>query len=169
MPEIPLRVVVNSTPIIALSLIRSLELLHHLYTEVLIPPAVFTEVLNGGIERAGIIELQNASWIRQTSLQIPRNTDLLVDLDQGEAEVIILALEQNANLVILDERLARRHARRLNLPLTGTLGVLLRAKQRGLVPSVRPLIDELHHRGIWLGDRVIAETLRLANEEEASG
>jgi predicted nucleic acid-binding protein len=101
---------------------------------------------------------------RETQLQEQRLADLLVDLDRGEAEVLALALEQQADLVILDERLARHHARRLGLPLTGTLGVLLRAKQQGLVPSVRILVDELQRSGIWLSARVVDEALSLAGE-----
>jgi uncharacterized protein len=165
MPNVPRRVVVNTTPIIALSLIGRLDLLRHLYTEVLIPPAVRAEVLSGGEERAGMIELQQAPWIRETPLQSPRSADLLVDLDRGEAEVLVLALEQQAELVILDERLARRHAQRLGLPLTGTLGVLLRAKHLGLIPSVLSMINALQRGGIWLSNHVIKETLRLADED----
>lgn len=165
MREVSRRVVVNATPIIALSLIGSIDLLRHLYVEVLIPPAVRLEVMEGGPDRAGMVELQQASWLREIPLQNPLSAALLVDLDRGEAEVLVLALEQNADLVILDERLARRHAQRLGLPLTGTLGILLRAKQQGLLSSVRSKIDELQHGGIWLSTRVIEETLHLAGED----
>jgi predicted nucleic acid-binding protein len=66
-------------------------------------------------------------------LQDPRRADLLLtDLDRGEAEVIVLAQEQDAQLVILDERLARRHARRLGLSMTGTLGGLVPSQRAGL-------------------------------------
>jgi predicted nucleic acid-binding protein len=89
---------------------------------------------------------------------------LLSDLDRGEAEVIALAQELNADLVIVDERLARRHARRLGLTLTGTLGVLLKAKERRLVPAVGPLISQLRQDGIRLDDALVAEALDLAGE-----
>lgn len=85
-------------------------------------------------------------------LQDARRAELLADLDRGEAEVIALAQELYADLVIIDERLARRHAKRLGLKVTGTLGVLLRAKTLGLVPAVRPLIEQLRQSGIRLGD-----------------
>jgi uncharacterized protein len=65
--------------------------------------------------------------------------------------------------VIIDERLGRRHARRLGLTLTGTLGVLLKAKERQLVGELKPLIDQLRQRGIRLGDDVVAE-VKLAGE-----
>lgn len=164
MPEPGRTVVVNATPVIGLALINRLDLLRHLYGEALIPPAVRAEVLAGGPASPGYVELQRAEWIRVTDLQDPRRADLLSDLDRGEAEVIALAQELSATLVIIDERLARRHARRLGLKLTGTLGVLLRAKERGLVPAVKPLIDQLQRGGFRLADFVIAEALQLAGE-----
>ena len=95
---------------------------------------------------------------------MPRRADLLSDPDRGEAEVIALAQEMEAGLVIIDERLARRHAKRLGLSLTGTLGVLLKAKQLGLVEAISPLVDQLRQGGIRLSDVVVAEVLRLAEE-----
>ena len=162
MPEGPRLVVVNTTPIIALSLVGELGLLRSLYDEVVVPSAVETEVLAGGRDGIGSSELTEASWLRVASLQDSRRADLLADLDRGEAEV--LAQELNADLVIIDERLARLHAKRLGLTLTGTLGVLLRAKQLGHVKAVAPLIDRLRQGGIHLSDVVVAEVLALADE-----
>lgn len=165
MPERLRTVIVNATPIISLALIDQLDLLRHLYDEVLIPLAVRNEVLVGGSSGIGMAELQESKWIRAISLQDPRRADLLSDLDRGEAEVIALAQELNAELVIIDERLARRHARRLGLTLTGTVGVLLRAKERKLVPAVEPLIDQLRQGGIRLDDALVIEALELAGED----
>lgn len=156
-------VVANATPVIALALISQLDLLQRLYGQVSIPPAVQAEVLAGGPGSPGFAELQS-KWIQVVSLQDPQRADLLSDLDRGEAEVIALAQELHADLVIIDERLARRHARRLGFKLTGTLGVLVKAKQRGLIPAVKPLVDQLQSGGIRLADFVVAEALQLAGE-----
>ena len=164
MPEGSRLVVVNTTPIIALSLAGELSLLHSLYDEVVVPSAVEAEVLAGGRDGIGSSELMEASWLRVASLQDARRADLLADLDRGEAEVLALAQELNADLVIIDERLARLHAKRLGLTLTGTLGVLLRAKQLGHVKAVAPLIDKLRQGGIHLSDMVVTEVLALADE-----
>jgi len=164
MPEVPRQVVVNTTPIIALALIGKLGLLQHLYGEVAVPAAVYDEVLAGGARGTGRAELQEAVWLRVMSLQDARRADLLADLDRGEAEVIALAQEIDADLVIIGERLARRHARRLGLTLTGTLGVLLKAKERGLIPRIAPLVEHFRQGDIHLSDAVITETLRLAGE-----
>jgi len=128
------------------------------------PPAVQNEVFAGRPAGIGSAELQEATWLRVIPLQDPRRADLLADLDRGEAEVIALAQELDADLVIIDERLARLHARRLGLRLTGTLGVLLKAKERGIVSSVAPLIDQLRQGGIRLSNGLVAEVLRLADE-----
>ncbi len=164
MPEIPSLVIVNATPIIALTLIGQLDLLQRLFGVVMTPPAVRAEILAGGVWGIGSAEFQEATWLKVVQLQDPRHADLLVDLDRGEAEVIGLALEVDADLVIIDERLARRHAKRLGLPLTGTVGILLRAKERGMVTSVAPLLEKLRGSGIWLGDSVVVEAMRLAGE-----
>lgn len=164
MPEGPRLVVVNTTPIIALSLVGELGLLRSLYDEVVVPSAVETEVLAGGRDGIGSSELIEASWLRVASLQDARRADLLADLDRGEAEVLALAQELSADLVIIDERLARLHAKRLGLTLTGTLGVLLRAKQLGHVKAVAPLVARLRQGGIHLSDLVVTEVLALADE-----
>ena len=165
MPEMPRLVVVNTTPIIALALLDKLDLLRQLYGQVIAPSAVWTEVLAGGSTGTGSAELREATWLRVSSLHDPRSADLLADLDRGEAEVIALALEMNADLVIIDERLARRHAKRLGLRLTGTLGVLLKSKQHGLVDSIAPLIEQLRSSGIRLSDALVATVLELADEK----
>ncbi len=165
MPESARRVVVNATPIIALSLIGKFDLLHELYGEVVTPPAVYSEILAGGSLGVGRAELSESNWLHVVTLQDPQRADLLLaDLDRGEAEVIALAQEIGADLVILDERLARQHAQRLGLQLTGTLGVLLKAKKHGLILAIAPLISELQYGGIWLSDALVEEALRLAGE-----
>lgn len=164
MPDRPRLVVVNTTPIIALSLIGQLELLHKLYDRIVVPAAVQAEVFAGGAAGIGILELREANWLEVVSLQDPRRADLIADLERGEAEVLALAQEQTVDLVITDERLARRHAKRLGMRLTGTLGVLLKAKELGMIGAVAPMIDQLRQGGIRLGDDVVTEVLRLAGE-----
>ena len=164
MPEPERLVVVNTTPIIALVLANQLPLLRRLYTAVTIPPAVQAEIRTGGPSGIGVRELEAADWIRVVPLQDPRRADLLTDLDRGEAEVLALAQEIYAGLVIVDERLARRHAKRLGLPLTGTLGLLLRAKQAQLISEVKPLIIAMRTGGIWLSDALVEEALTIARE-----
>lgn len=163
MPDTQRIVISNTTPIISLAVIQKLHLLQLLYGEVWIPTAVEDELSAGGM-RAGASELQSASYIRTVPLNDPQRARLLSDLDRGEAEVIALALEHQADLVIIDEQLGRRHAQRLGLTLTGVLGVLLRAKQQGYLTKIEPEIIQLRQAGIRLGDNLIERVLQLANE-----
>lgn len=164
MPELPSRVVSNTTPLIALSVIGHLDVLRALYTEILIPPAVHAEIMAGRFKQAGAIELNHAPWIRVVSLKDTRRASLLVDLDRGEAEAIALALELDASLLLVDERLARRYAQRVGLSISGTLGVLLKAKERGLIAELRPLIQRLLEGRIYLGEDIVRKALSLAGE-----
>jgi uncharacterized protein len=164
MPEAQRVVVVNTTPIIALALLEKLDLLKKLYGEVLIPPAVEKELIAGGSSQIGVIDFSAVGYLRRVQLKDSTRADLLSDLDRGEAEVIALGQELSADLLIIDEKLARRHAVRLGFNITGVLGVLLRAKEAGLIQAVEPLLQQLIDGGIWIGVDVRTETLRLAGE-----
>ena len=157
-------VVADTTPIIALSLVGLLNLFEGLYHRVVIPPAVRGELEAGKDRDAGAVNLAEAPWIETVPLRDSGRADLLSDLDRGEAEVLALALETQARLVVIDERLGRQHARRLGLTLTGTIGVLVRAKKRGLLSEVGPILRKLQEGGIYLARGLIQEALRLAGE-----
>jgi len=156
-------VIVNNTPLVALWSLGRLDLLRELYGEVLIPQAIYDEFL--AIERAVRQKaLADAPWITPVSLTNPQRARLYIGLDRGEAEVLALAEERAARLVIIDELRGRRYAKRLEIPLTGTLGVLLLAKEKGLVDELAPLLRQLQEAGIFLNTALIDEVLRLAGE-----
>jgi predicted nucleic acid-binding protein len=157
-------VIVNNTPLVALWVLGRLDLLRELYDEVLIPQAVYEEFV--ATERAvRQAALENAPWIRPVSLANPQRARVYIGLDLGEAEVLALAEERAARLVIIDELKGRRYAQRLEMPLTGTLGLLLLAKERGLVAKLAPLLVELQEAGLYLGAALIDRVLRLAGEK----
>lgn len=104
------------------------------------------------------------AWIEIKAVQDQKSLDYFFDLDRGEAEVLVLARETNADLVVLDEHLGRRYAQQLGLKLTGTIGVLLRSKQKGLIPSVKELLLQLKERGVWLSVSLIEKVAKMANE-----
>jgi len=141
-----------------------LDLLRELYDEVLIPQAVYEEFV--ATERAvRQAALENATWIRPVSLANPQRTRVYIGLDLGEVEVLALPEERAARLVIIDELKGRRYAQRLEMPLTGTLGLLLLAKERGLLANLAPLLVELQEVGLYLGASLIDRVLRLAGEK----
>lgn len=156
-------VVLNNTPLVALWAIGGLDLLRDLFGEVHIPPAVEAEFLaidRSLRERA----LADAPWIRTVALDNPRRALAYGGLDRGEAEVLALAEESDARLVVVDERKARRYAERLGLPLTGTLGVLLSAKEAGLIDAVAPWADKIRDAGLYLRADLVARFRELAGE-----
>jgi uncharacterized protein len=130
---------------------------------ILIPPAVWREVVEESDGRPGAVEMQRAvtaGWMVKTLVIALRQT-----LDNGEAEAIALATELQPEVVLLDDKLARRMARRLGVPVTGTLGVLLRAKQVGLIVELRSLITRLQSEGDYYIDPGLIEKALLATGE----
>lgn len=140
-------VVSDTSPITNLAAIGQLDLLQRLYANIIIPCAVYAEMVAVGKTVPGAIEIQTFGWIQtqavansQNVLDVQENHD---DIDLGEAEAIILALELKADLILMDERRGRALAANYGLNVTGLLGVLLQAKQNGLIPRVKPLMDQL--------------------------
>jgi predicted nucleic acid-binding protein len=85
-------------------------------------------------------------------------------LDQGEAAVLALAEETDASLVVIDERKTRRYAERMGLRLTGTLGLLLEAKQAGFIGSVSACVAQLREVGLFLSPGLVQKVLEIAGE-----
>lgn len=158
-------VISNNTPLVALWVLRRLELLRDLYGTVLIPAAVHAEFVatESQVRQAA---LDQASWIEIRELKYPRRILAYTGLDEGEAAVLALAEEVDAGLILLDERKARRFARRLELPVTGTVGILLLGKERGKVHSVGQCLAALDEAGLHLGRELVHEALRLAGEAD---
>ncbi|MFO0968871.1 MAG: DUF3368 domain-containing protein [Gemmataceae bacterium] len=148
------RTVSNTSCLIALESIGQLALLHRLYQEVLIPHAVANE---WGMPPPPWLKVQE---IKDHALA----QSLRLQLGPGEAQAITLAIEVGADRLILDDQRARRIATTLNVSLTGTIGVILRAKQVGIIPLVRAIFDDLQKAGLWLADALSKEALRLAGE-----
>ncbi len=125
-------VVSNTTPIISLLKLNRLELLQQLYQEIYIPLAVYNEIEAGKV-KGYYQDLVEVDWINICRVQDDQAVKYFLDLDAGESEAIILATEMNADLIILNETLGRFHAKHADLKVTGTIGVLIKAKAKGLI------------------------------------
>ena len=150
--------VVNSTPLIALSLVGQLDLLHRLFDEILIPASVYGEVVLQGRGRPGAREIAQADWlvVRNPETVSPFPPELL-GLDQGELDVILLAQEVKADWVLIDEKLARKIARAMGLRIKGTLGVLLLAYRVELTSKEEGLeaVRELAQSSVRLSAKLV--------------
>ena len=161
-------VVSNTSPLTSLAAIGQFALLHQLYRRLHIARAVWEELNAGGQHWPGRDEVAAADWVERHSVQNQALvTALRRDLDRGEAETIALALELGAGLVLLDEREGRHAAQRLELRVSGVVGILLEAKSRSAVNVIRPHLDALRHKaGFYLSDPVCYAALSLAGESE---
>lgn len=153
-----LKIVCNSSPLINLTKVNQLDLLEKLYGKITIPKAVYRELVETGIPRVGSLEVQKL--IQNGIIQVEEVTSkemvtmLQTKLDEGESEVIAMALEQNADLVIIDENDAREFARLFNLKMTGFIGVLIKAKNLGFISDLKTLLDLAISKGFWINQKL---------------
>ena len=157
-------IVSNTTPIINLAEIGRLDVLEGLFGKVVVPPAVVDELL---AKR----ELFPRAGEAAASFEVVKPTDRLLVrgfqsvVHAGEAECLAVAMENPGSLLILDDLQARALASANNLPFTGTLGLLVEAKVRGLVDEVAPLIDELRVSArFWISSGLEAQILNDVGE-----
>jgi predicted nucleic acid-binding protein len=159
------RAVVNSGPLVALSILGQLDLLPALYAECWVPQTVFNEVAVAGIGKPGAKSLQAADWQARVRVAPVPDPLLVMELDAGEAEVISLARQLSPCMAIIDERRGRRIAQHVyGLPVKGTAGLLVEARRLGLVSAVRPRLLELRAAGYFIADSVIAAACQAVGE-----
>lgn len=137
-------VVSNTSPIINLAAIGQLHLLRAVYSRLVIPQAVYREIVIAGPALPGAVEAVTEGWIESRTIAFPAELRYLQTiLDQGEAEAILLALDIPADLLLMDEKRGRRVAQSLGIPTIGLLGVLIEAKQHRVVERVQPILENL--------------------------
>ncbi|WP_008313408.1 DUF3368 domain-containing protein [Leptolyngbya sp. PCC 6406] len=159
-------IVSNTTPLSELAKIDRLDLLHSLFTKILIPPTVYAELTTGS--HPATIAVPATTWIEtRTVQQVGRIEQLLQTpgLDRGECAAIALAEELKANRLLMDERAGRKLAQMLALPTIGTIGILLLAKEEGIVSKITPLLDNLINQGTWISPNFYQQILQMAGEE----
>lgn len=158
-----LKVISNTTPVIALADIGQLDLLRKLYGKIIIPTAVMEEIQS---EPARSLVLKSKDWIEVLPVSDKSNKSMYrARLHAGEVEVMILAQELNADLVLLDDNTAKKTAAYLGLHVAGTLGVLLFAKESGLIPKIAPVLSDLENDGFFMSNTIKSLILKKAGEE----
>jgi predicted nucleic acid-binding protein len=167
-------VVSDTSPILSLALIGRLDLLRDLYGSIVIPEAVRQELMV--TNHSGTQEVAQADWISTHPTRTAPRSGASVDpdavlkllqreVDRGEAEAIGLALQLKADVLLIDERKARKLAQYLELNVVGLLDVLHEAKQRQLIPTIKPVLDDLLTRARFrLSHKLYQRTLHLVGE-----
>jgi predicted nucleic acid-binding protein len=158
-------IVINTGPIIALvAAIGELKVLSSLYRKVFVPFEVTAELHAGGPKAFAVREFEEATWLVKWTNPLNISPILTNSLDMGEASVIQLALNENVSTVCIDEPRGRSMARLSGLSITGSIGILLRAKNRGYPITIQNSIKRMTERGIWLSENVIKFALKQAGE-----
>lgn len=159
------RVIVNSTPLIALCHAGMLGVLKEVYGRIIIPQAVYDEV-TAKPDSACIQIKNNTDWIQvETITDVSDRKMYKAKLHAGEVDVMILAQsEPKADLVVIDDNAAKKTAKYLGLTVTGTIGVLLKAKKMGAISSVKEAISKLQGNGFYISDTILEMALKNAGE-----
>jgi predicted nucleic acid-binding protein len=152
-------VVSDTSPILNLAIVDRLPLLRQLYGEIIIPPAVSRELLRNGIH-------PDLSWTRVVVAEDQSAVAALrEELDPGEAEAIVIAVQLHADLLLVDEKRGRRIALDRGLEVAGLLGVLAEAKARGIITACQPILDDMIRlAGFWIGDGLRTRYLNELHE-----
>jgi len=159
-------VVSNTSPILNLAIIGQLDILKILYHKVYIPEAVYYEVSDYIFGKPDETLIKTYPWIEIRSVNHHSFIKLLLlELHEGEAEAITLALEMKSDLLLLDERHGYNIASGLNIKSVGLLGSLMEAKHNKIIPLVNPILDELIIKaGFWISNDLYNHVLRIAGE-----
>ena len=152
-------IVSNSGPLIALSKLNLLFILQDLFGGIVIPAEVWKEVVERGKGKAGSEAIEKAKWIKVQDVGDDLSVEVLCrNIDRGEAEAIILAKRINADILILDEKIAREIAMAVGLKVVGSLALIYEGIKRGIVDqTLAEIIKKMRERNIWISDEVIEE------------
>ena len=140
------------------------DLFLKLYSQIIIPAGVASEISQGIALGVSLPDLNTFTWVKIVDVSTEQLIPTLPNLGMGEREVISLSINIPDSLAVLDDGLARAYAKELNVALTGTLGILLKAKQAGLLNMLSPVLIELNALGFRVDSKTRQFVLKLAGE-----
>ena len=161
MPE---RIVVNASPLIFLSRSGHLDLLRVVCDHAVVPEAVAGEIRVRGEDDPAARALAQTEWLAVRAAPGIHPEILAWGLGRGESAVLAVARAEPGTVAVIDDLAGRRCAQSLNIPLRGTLGVVLLAKKKGKIASARAVLWRMRERGMYLSDRVLDAALGLVGE-----
>ncbi len=159
-------IISDTTPIISLIKINRIDLLEKLFGEVLIPEAVFKELITNTVFENEARIVKSSTFLKTQAVQNIKALKILQaasGLDDGESEAIILADELKSDVLIIDERKGRKVAQNLGIPITGTIGILIQAHDEKMLSSeeIKMYLEQLKNSNIRLSENLIQEALSL--------
>jgi predicted nucleic acid-binding protein len=158
-------VVSDTTAITHLAKIGALNILQKLYFEILIPEAVYSELAQVKRTQPGALQVLNSNWIKIVKIKNQSVVNKLTrHLDLGESEAIALSIELESDVLIIDEKAGRTIAKKLGRNIIGMIGVLIEAKEKGHIQSVKPYLDKLRNTGFRMSEEVYRLGLQMASE-----
>ncbi len=161
-------IVSDTTPIISLIKIGILELLKSMYGEIILPEAVYNELISNPLMSREAEIIKKSTFLKVTKVENEFAVKLLqkqLNLGTGESEAIVLADTMKAGLLLIDEKKARGIAESMGINITGTLGILLDAKRQNRIKKLKPLLDGLIGNNIRISKKLYNDVLELANEK----
>lgn len=161
MPEMT---VSNTSPLFYLHRLHLLDILNTLYGDITVPEAVAGELDQGRSQGEDVPQLEEYPWINVLRVSPPQYLNLITDLGRGESEVLAIAADHPSALLILDDKLARSIAKIQGFRITGTAGVLLRAKEKGIISALQPVMERLVSLNFRLKPELLKSILSLAGE-----
>lgn len=158
------RVVVNASPLITLFKSQLADLLASLFQEILVPSAVWEEIMAAGAADPAAQQLPTVAWARRIEAVALPPEIIAWDLGAGESEVLNFSRQHPEYRAVVDDAAARRCARALSIPVLGTGGILVLAKRCGVIPAVAPCLEALRQAGLWLSDELVRVLKQQAGE-----
>lgn len=157
-------VIINASPLIFLARSRHIHLLQHLHRPVLVPQPVVQEIRARGPHDPTVRTLSETAWLEVASAPVIPDEILAWNLGLGESAVLALAQSKPGSIAMIDDLAGRRCAQTLNIPLVGTVGLVLLAKKNGVIPSARATLAVLREQGMYISDSVLNSALSLVEE-----
>jgi predicted nucleic acid-binding protein len=161
---VPVKRIVNTSPLVFLVRADLLEIVRAEAADVVVPEPVIAELYGHGTDDPAVAAIRRVDWLVIAAAPVIPKEVAAWDLGPGESAVLALALAEPGAFAVIDDLEARRCARSLSIPVIGTLGLLILAKQEDRIPAVRPLVERLRDSGMYLSDRIINEALARVGE-----
>ena len=158
------RVVINASPLIVLFRSNLEKMLPQLFKEIVVPDAVWHEIVDGGHTDRAALCLPETTWVKRVD-NTPEPSVMAWDVGPGETAVISFAFNSQGYFAMLDDSAARNCSNSFDIPTLGTAGLLLVAKKRGVIDTVTKPLQSIRDNGLYLSDTLVATLLKNAGED----